>query len=44
MTLRLAITGSRVTPPLLESAALLGQEEVLARLNHAIAELEAGPA
>jgi glutamyl-tRNA synthetase len=40
MTLRVALTGSRVTPPLLESAALLGRDEVLVRLDHALAELE----
>jgi glutamyl-tRNA synthetase len=40
MTLRVALTGSRVTPPLLESAALLGRQECLARLDRAIAELQ----
>ena len=39
MSLRVALTGSRVTPPLLESAALLGREECLLRLDRAIAEL-----
>jgi glutamyl-tRNA synthetase len=39
MTVRIALTGSRVTPPLLESAALLGQDECLARLDFAISEL-----
>jgi len=36
MTLRIALTGSRVTPPLLESAALLGRDECLRRIDHAI--------
>ncbi len=34
MSLRLAICGSRVTPPLTESMLILGQEEVLSRLAH----------
>ena len=42
MSLRVALTGSRVTPPLLESAGLLGQEEAMARLDRAIAELAGG--
>ncbi len=42
MSLRVALTGSRVTPPLLESAGLLGQEETMARLDRAIAELAGG--
>jgi glutamyl-tRNA synthetase len=40
MTLRIALTGSPVTPPLLESAALLGQEEVLGRIDASVAALE----
>ncbi|MHB8507438.1 MAG: glutamate--tRNA ligase [Candidatus Dormibacteria bacterium] len=39
MTLRIALTGSRVTPPLLESARLLGRSECLVRLDHAIGQL-----
>ena len=39
MAARIALTGSRVTPPLLESAALLGQAESLVRLDHAIGQL-----
>ncbi|MFN2465189.1 MAG: glutamate--tRNA ligase [Candidatus Dormibacteria bacterium] len=39
MTARIALTGTSVTPPLLESAALLGQAECLARLDFAIGEL-----
>ncbi|MEA2684084.1 MAG: glutamyl-tRNA synthetase [Chloroflexota bacterium] len=39
MTTRIALTGSRVTPPLLESAALLGQAECLVRLDYAIQEV-----
>jgi glutamyl-tRNA synthetase len=42
MSTRVALTGSRVTPPLLESAALLGEEECLLRLDHAINQLS-GP-
>jgi glutamyl-tRNA synthetase len=39
MTLRIALTGSRVTPPLLPSAKLLGRAECLVRLDFAIGEL-----
>ena len=39
MTLRVALTGTTVTPPLLPSAALLGRAECLARLEFAIGEL-----
>lgn len=39
MLTRVALTGSRVTPPLLDSAALLGQAECLVRLDFAIGEL-----
>ena len=41
MSVRIALTGSRVTPPLLESAALLGQAEALVRLDQAIGRLVA---
>jgi glutamyl-tRNA synthetase len=39
MTLRIALTGSPVTPPLLPSARLLGRSECLVRLDFAIGEL-----
>ena len=44
MMARVALTGSRVTPPLLESAAILGQAECVVRLDHAIGTLIAGSA
>ncbi len=42
MTLRIALTGSPVTPPLLPSARLLGRTECLVRLDHAIGQLVGG--
>jgi glutamyl-tRNA synthetase len=39
MTLRIALTGSTVTPPLLPSAKLLGRNECLVRIDHAIGQL-----
>jgi glutamyl-tRNA synthetase len=39
MMLRIALTGSRVTPPLLESAALLGPAECAVRLDFAVGDL-----
>ncbi|MCJ7827577.1 glutamate--tRNA ligase [Patescibacteria group bacterium] len=36
MTLRVAITGKKITPPLFESMELLGKEESLARLQAAV--------
>jgi glutamyl-tRNA synthetase len=36
MSLRLALTGSRFTPPITESAVILGKEETLARINRAL--------
>jgi len=39
MTVRVAVTGRTVTPPLLESCALLGQGECLRRLDRALAWL-----
>ena len=42
MPLRVGITGSRTSPPLLESMALLGAEKTLTRLKKAIACLAAG--
>ena len=41
MMSRVALTGSTRTPPLLESAAILGQAESVARLDHAIEVLTA---
>jgi glutamyl-tRNA synthetase len=43
MTLRVALTGTTVTPPLLPSARLLGRAECLARIDFAIEELESRP-
>ena len=39
--LRVAVTGQRVSPPLIESMALIGKVEVLARIEQAIALLDA---
>jgi len=39
MTLRYAITGETVTPPIIEIISILGKEEVLSRLNKALAIL-----
>lgn len=39
--LRVAVTGQRVSPPLIESMAYIGKVEVLARIERAIALLEA---
>ena len=36
MALRLAVAGSRVTPPLTESMLIIGQAEILARINQNI--------
>ena len=33
MALRLAVSGSKVTPPLTESMLIIGKEEILARLK-----------
>lgn len=38
MTLRVAVTGSTVSPPLYESMEILGKDEVLARVEAAIAK------
>jgi len=40
MCLRVAVTGSRVSPPLFESMELLGRERTLRRLEVALARLE----
>jgi len=40
MSLRIAICGSRITPPLTESMIILGKEESLARVQKAITFLE----
>ena len=37
MPIRVAITGSRATPPLFETMQVLGEERVTSRLNRAIA-------
>jgi len=39
--LRVAVTGQRVSPPLIESMTVIGKVEVLARIERAIALLEA---
>lgn len=39
MALRVAVTGSTVSPPLFESMEILGQSETLARLNLALSKL-----
>ena len=39
MPVRMAVTGSRVSPPLIGSIAVLGKERALARLEKAIATL-----
>ncbi|MBI4058911.1 glutamate--tRNA ligase [Candidatus Microgenomates bacterium] len=36
MSLRLALTGQRVTPPIVESMVILGKEKTLARINRAV--------
>jgi len=36
MILRIAISGKKVTPPLNESMELLGKEECISRIEHAI--------
>ncbi|MDP3488189.1 MAG: glutamate--tRNA ligase, partial [Bacillota bacterium] len=39
MLLRLAVTGSKVSPPLFSSMAVLGKKEVLSRLRRTAASL-----
>jgi glutamyl-tRNA synthetase len=41
--LRVAVTGRKVSPPLLESMAVIGKEKVLERLQNAIQKLENTP-
>ena len=41
MVLRVAVTGTKVSPPLFESMAVLGREETLVRLRAALARLAA---
>lgn len=36
MTLRVAVTGKKITPPLMESMEILGKNEVIQRINKAI--------
>jgi glutamyl-tRNA synthetase len=40
MVLRVAVTGSNVSPPLFESMEVLGKDEVLARVDTALAKLQ----
>lgn len=42
--LRMAVTGQRISPPLIESMEIVGKEKVLARIAHAADLLEAGKA
>jgi glutamyl-tRNA synthetase len=39
MTLRVAVTGSKVSPPLFEVMEVLGKEETLARVDAALSRL-----
>ncbi len=39
MPIRMAVTGSRVSPPLIGSIAVLGKEKSIARIERAIASL-----
>jgi glutamyl-tRNA synthetase len=39
MTLRIAVTGETVTPPIIEIISILGKDEVISRLNLAISRL-----
>ncbi|MCR4630432.1 MAG: hypothetical protein K5786_02260, partial [Treponema sp.] len=39
MPIRMAVTGSRVSPPLIGSILVLGEEKSLARIERAIATL-----
>ena len=39
-TIRVAVTGQKVSPPLFESMEIIGREKVLQRLQKAIAILE----
>ena len=39
MPIRMAVTGSRVSPPLIGSIAVLGKEKSLARIERTIATL-----
>ena len=43
MPIRVAITGSRATPPLFETMQVLGEERVISRLNRAVALLRGVP-
>jgi glutamyl-tRNA synthetase len=40
MTLRVAITGSRISPGLFETMVVLGKDRVIGRIEHALAEVE----
>jgi glutamyl-tRNA synthetase len=39
--LRMAVTGQKVSPPLIESMAIIGKHEVLKRIEQAAESLEA---
>ena len=42
MTLRVAVTGRTVTPPLIESMARLGKDAVVRRIERAAASIRPG--
>jgi glutamyl-tRNA synthetase len=44
MTVRIAVTGRKATPPLFESLAILGQERTIARLTDALTKVSTGVA
>ncbi|HST04383.1 MAG TPA: hypothetical protein VLQ48_06555, partial [Chloroflexia bacterium] len=41
MILRVAVTGSNVSPPLYESMEILGRDEVLSRVDNALKVIKA---
>jgi glutamyl-tRNA synthetase len=41
--LRIAVTGQRVSPPLIESMVIVGRSKVLERIRDAVDTLSAGP-
>jgi glutamyl-tRNA synthetase len=41
--IRTAVTGQKISPPLFESLEIIGRDEVLSRMRHAISLLEAAP-
>ena len=38
--IRVAVTGQRISPPLIESMAIIGKEKVLSRMKYAMTLLE----